>query len=334
MKGDTRLTRSKQVNQEHKDRLFRLIFREREALLSLYNAVNGTDYEDSEDFTINTLEDVIYISMKNDLSFLIAGEMDLYEHQSTWNPNMPYRDLVYIADLYSGYVEEHHLDIYGSKAIRLPTPKAVVFYNGTREIPERTELKLSELYEVKCEDYCLEFKTLVLNINYGKNREIMEKCRWLHGYAVLVDRIRKYEKYYPTRVEAVKQAVEECIREGVLEDLLRKHRGEVMHSILREYDEQSHIANEKKWSYEDGYNEGRELGYSEGRESGYNEGRKSGYNEGEKCGYNRGKEEAVRNLVESLQELGVSFEATKEKVGKKYQLKEKELEAVVKKYWK
>jgi len=129
--------------------------------------------------------------MKNDLSFLIAGEMDLYEHQSTWNPNMPYRDLVYIADLYSGYVEEHHLDIYGSKAIRLPTPKAIVFYNGTKDIPERMELKLSELYEVKCEDYCLEFKTLVLNINYGKNRKIMEKCRWLHGYAALIDRIRK-----------------------------------------------------------------------------------------------------------------------------------------------
>ena len=205
---------------------------------------------------------------------------------------------------------------------RLPTPKAVVFYNGTKDIPERMELKLSELYEVKCEDYCLEFKTLVLNINYGKNRKIMEKCRWLHGYAVLIDRIRKNEKHYPTRAEAVEQAVEECIREGVLEDLLRKHRGEVMHSILREYDEQRHIANEKQWSYEDGYKEGRESGYSDGENNGYSKGKEEAL------------QKAIKNSIELLEELDVSFEVAQERIGKKYQLQGKELDTVMKKYWK
>lgn len=79
------MTKKEQINREHKERLFRLIFKDQEALLSLYNAINGTEYSDSDDFSFHALEDVIYISMKNDISFLIAGEIDLYEHQSTWN---------------------------------------------------------------------------------------------------------------------------------------------------------------------------------------------------------------------------------------------------------
>ena len=85
------------VNREHKDRLFKIIFQEKSDLLCLYNAINGTTYDNPDDLTITTMEDVIYISMKNDVSFLVDCRMNLYEHQSTYNPNMPLRGMFYFS---------------------------------------------------------------------------------------------------------------------------------------------------------------------------------------------------------------------------------------------
>ncbi|MCI8745248.1 MAG: hypothetical protein HFI25_06185, partial [Lachnospiraceae bacterium] len=93
----------RKVNRKYKDVLFRFIFRDKKDLLSLYNAINGTDYKNPEELEINTLENVIYMKMKNDLSFLVGASMNLYEHQSTWNPNMPLRGLFYFAELYERY---------------------------------------------------------------------------------------------------------------------------------------------------------------------------------------------------------------------------------------
>ena len=84
------------TNLKVKDRLFRFIFRKKEDLLDLYNAVNDSNYWNIEDLEVNTLEDAVYLSMKNDISFLIGGTMNLYEHQSTYNPNMPIRGLMYM----------------------------------------------------------------------------------------------------------------------------------------------------------------------------------------------------------------------------------------------
>ena len=56
------------VNRQYKDRLFKLIFKEKEDLLELYNAVNNTSYDNPEDIEVNTLEDVVYMGMKNDIS--------------------------------------------------------------------------------------------------------------------------------------------------------------------------------------------------------------------------------------------------------------------------
>ena len=92
------------VNREHKDTVFRMIYRDREELLILYNALNGTDYEDPEQLTVTTLENAIYFGMKNDVSFPLYSRMMLYEQQSTWNPNIPLRDLFYIARLLETYV--------------------------------------------------------------------------------------------------------------------------------------------------------------------------------------------------------------------------------------
>lgn len=249
-------TEQPRVNRFYKDRLFRFIFNDRKELLSLYNAINGTNHRNPKDITINTMEDVIYLNMKNDVSFLISNVLNLYEHQSTWNPNMPYRNLIYTVDLLKGFVEQHHMDVYGSVPIKLPTPQAVVFFNGEKDVPERSFIRLSDSFKIELDETYLEFKTLVLNINYGKNKQLMGKCKRLKDYAMFVGRVRSYVAKMDSLEKAVDRAMNECIEKGVLSDILRKHRGEVLDMILTEYDEQAHIANEKRWSFEEGLDTG------------------------------------------------------------------------------
>ena len=170
------------ANRKYKDSVFRMLFRSKAALLGLYNALNGTDYQDPEQLTVTTLENAIYMNMKNDISFLLDVRLMLYEHQSTWNPNMPLRNLFYIARLLEKHVLEESL--YSSTQIRIPAPHFVVFYNGAEEAPEDVTLKLSDAFETgpvhgKEEEPSLELKVRVLNINQGYNRELMERWRGL-----------------------------------------------------------------------------------------------------------------------------------------------------------
>ena len=86
------------MQRNYKDTVFRMLFNNKEALLSLYNAINGTHYDKTDDLEIITLENAVYMAMKNDIAFILGLYMNLYEHQSTLNPNMPLRDLFYIAN--------------------------------------------------------------------------------------------------------------------------------------------------------------------------------------------------------------------------------------------
>lgn len=246
------MTKVNTVNRIYKDRLFRFIFNNKKDLLSLYNAINDTEYTNPDDLTINTLDNVIYMGAKNDLSFLIYGILNLYEHQSTWNPNMPLRDLIYITDLLKGYIAEKQYDLYGSRKILIPVPKAIVFYNGTKDEPDRFPIRLSESFEVQGKKSSLEFETTVLNINHGRNRELMKKCKKLMDYSIFIARVREYGIVLPTMEQAIASAIKECIQRDVLSDILLKHRGEVTGMLLEEYDEQWHIDNEKRWSREEG----------------------------------------------------------------------------------
>ncbi len=252
-----------QVNKKFKDSLFRMIFREKEELLSLYNAINGSDHQNPEDLRINTMEDVVYMSMKNDVSFLFHDYLNLYEAQSTVCENMPARGLIYFSLLLQGYVDEMNLNLYSSKQISLPTPRFVVFYNGQRKEAERKFLRLSDsfLQPFGEEGPALECVAQFLNINYGHNRELMEKCRKLYEYSYFVEAIRNQQKKGLSIEEAVELAIQECIDEQILETFLRKHRGEVMDVILTEYDEKRHIEDEKNLSLQ----EGIEIGRQEGR---------------------------------------------------------------------
>ena len=279
------------ADRKYKDRLFRLVFSDKKDLLDLYNAVNGTDYDNPEELEVNTLENVLYLSMKNDLSFLIDAELNLYEHQSTCNPNMPMRGFLYFGDLYS------------STAKQFPIPQHIGFYNGTRKEPGRKILKLSDLFEHSSTDKrpCLECETLVLNINYGHNRELMEKCRRLKEYAIFVDMVRKNLTAGAPLEEAVTRAADTCIDQGILEDLLKKQKAEVVRMALENYDLEKYEKAIKKESYEEGYQDGQEKG--------------------------------ICQLIKALQKFSITQENVLQTLQEKYDLSEKEAEEYMKKYW-
>ena len=228
------------TNREYKDRLFKFIFKDKEKLLSLYNALNSSHYNNPEDIEITTLEDVIYCKMKNDVSFIIDDRLSLYEHQSTYNPNMPLRGFLYFAKHFEKYIAENDVDIYGKSLIELPTPKFVVFYNGTGMKEDKKTLKLSDAFSKAKEKACMELEAEVLDINYGKNKELMESCRPLMEYSYFVQKTKEYSKTLE-RDQAIELAVDECIKENILKDILIKNRAEVVDMLLTEYDEEKRI---------------------------------------------------------------------------------------------
>ena len=258
---------SKQThNRQYKDRLWRMIFNNKEDLLQLYNAINHTDYQNPDDLEVNTLEDVLYLSMKNDVSFLVGGTMNLYEHQSTFNPNMPLRGVFYFSRVYEGYVADNNLMIYHEKRVRLPKPKYIVFYNGTKKQPDSMELRLSDCFEnTDNEAPCLECTATMLNINYGHNQELMKHCRKLEEYSIFVQCVREYIQSEPSVEDALEKAIDTCIHQDVLADFLKKHRAEVTNMILTTYDKDLYEKTLKEDAREEGLMTGRVQGREEGR---------------------------------------------------------------------
>ena len=265
---------SKQThNRQYKDRLWRMVFNNKEDLLQLYNAINHTDYQNPDDLEVNTLEDVLYLSMKNDVSFLVGGTMNLYEHQSTFNPNMPLRGVFYFSRVYEGYVADNNLMIYHEKRVRLPKPKYIVFYNGTKNQPDSMELKLSDCFEnTDNEAPCLECTATMLNINYGHNQELMKHCRRLEEYSIFVQCVREYIQSEPSVEDALEKAIDTCINQDVLADFLKKHRAEVTNMILTTYDKDLYEKTLKEDAREEGLMEGRARGRVEGKEEGLESG--------------------------------------------------------------
>ena len=266
------------VQRNYKDTMFRILFKEKEQLLSLYNAVNRTSYTDVENLEITTLENAVYMNYKNDISFVFDFELMLYEHQSTVNPNMPLRDLIYVTKVLQNIIKNE--DIYHSVLIKLPTPRFVVFYNGTDFQPSEQILKLSDAFERKMAQPELELIVTVYNINWGCNSELMETCWLLRQYAQYVEQVRVFAKSLPFS-EAVEQAVDFCIRNDILADFLSKNRAEAIEMSIFEYNEEQHLKCEREWAYKNGQNAGIEQGRAEGISLGREEGISLGREEGE-----------------------------------------------------
>ena len=297
------------ANRQYKDTVFRMLFSEKENLLSLYNAVTGKAYQNADDLKIVTLENAIYMGMKNDLAFMLETNIYLYEHQSTLNPNIPLRDLIYIGIEYQQYVDDKSL--YSSRLQKIPAPKFMVFYNGTDTVDDRVELRLSNAYEHLAGEPDLELKVLMLNVNEGHNKELMEQCQTLKEYAIYVARVRKYTSEMNLN-DAVARAIDECIKEGILVEFLRKNRSEVKMVSILEYDKEWEEKKLRKAEYEAGRSEGIEIGKSEGIEIGKTEGIEIGKSKGIEIGRDKAMAEFVCNMIK----YGFSIEKIAEVTGK------------------
>ena len=305
------------ANRQYKDTVFRMLFSEKENLLSLYNAVTGNAYQNADDLKIVTLENAIYMGMKNDLAFMLETNIYLYEHQSTLNPNIPLRDLIYIGIEYQQYVDDKSL--YSSRLQKIPAPKFMVFYNGTDAVDDRVELRLSNAYEHLAGEPDLELKALMLNVNEGHNKELMEQCQTLKEYAIYVARVRKYTSEMNLN-DAVARAIDECIKEGILVEFLRKNRSEVKMVSILEYDKEWEEKKLRKAEYEAGRSEGIEIGKSEGIEIGKSEGIEIGKSEGIEIGKSKGieigRDKAMAEFVCNMIKSGFTIKKIAEVTGK------------------
>ena len=252
------------INRTYKDRLFRLRFGSeeyKEDMLILYNALNGTSYNNTDDIRITTLDDVIYMKMKNDISILLDSNMVLWEQQSSINPNMPARGLMYYGNLLSQYIKTGRYGIYNKRLIPIPTPQYVVFYNGTEEYDAKVKLRLSDAFINKNDSGDFEWTAMVYNLNPGKNDELLEKCRPLKEYMIFINKVREYSEDDDTDIKAaVTQAVDYCIDKNIMSDFLIKHKAEVVSVCITEFDEKIYEAELRRESREEGLKEGREEG--------------------------------------------------------------------------
>ena len=222
----------------------------------MYNARNGTAYQDASQLEIVTIESAVYVVMKNDLAYILSGTLSMYEHQSTYSPNLPVRFLIYLAQEYQRVIEQAEKSLYGSGQISLPTPQCVVFYNGMKEMPDEQRLRLSDAFENKATKADVELTVRMLNINYGNNRELMQKCRVLEEYSKLVAVMRGYMSAMEDTQSALNRAIDDCIENGVLKEFLLQNRAEVLGMLLEEFDAEKY----ERTLRSEGREEGREEG--------------------------------------------------------------------------
>ena len=255
---------------EYSDRLFNFIFGSedhRDWTLSLYNAVNKTQYDDPSVIEFTTIRETLYLGMHNDVSFLIAELLNLYEQQSTFNPNMPVRLLQYTGNMYEQLIAKNKRNKYGKTLIALPVPKLVVFYNGVDEKPEEMELRLTDAFPPEMKDVSdIEVRVRMINVNQGKNRALLEACKPLGEYSWIVNTIREYEKALPDADDRLETAIDKAIDampdEFIIKPFLEAHRAEVKGMLLTEYNEAKTMELFKEEGRIEGKVEGIELATS------------------------------------------------------------------------
>jgi flagellar biosynthesis/type III secretory pathway protein FliH len=299
-------TSSPTLNRTYKDQIFRAIFKEKAQFLSLYNAVNGTAYDNPDDLTVTTVEQYVFMGMKNDVSYLVDMSLALYEHQSTDAPNSPIRFLCYFTQQLQDMIKPHQL--YSTKRISLPNPQFLVFYNGKKELPESSTLRLSDSFPQTDQEPQVELIVKVLNINPGYNDELKKNCPILNEYMIFVEKVREYckdieagsiseEEQKKAIGKAALKAVNWCIEHHVLEDFLTKNKRQVITMSIFEFNDEiweQVREDDRKFAREDGFQEGRQAGLQEGRQVGLQEGRQAGLQEGRQAGLQEGRQAGLQ----------------------------------------
>ena len=252
------------ANKEYKSDVFSMLLQDKKRAMEIYNAINGTDYDDPELVEMTTLDDKSFsLTVRNDASFILDANLSLYEHQSTYCPNMPLRDLLYFASIIQKRIKAQKRDIYGGRILKIPVPHFVVFYNGKEDAPDQYDLRLSDAFEKETEDPEIELVCHVYNINSGKNTPLLSKCQTLREYMYFVDMVRKNNEISGNLEDAIEKAINQCMEENVLRDFLAQHREEVMHVMTLDYTFERRLEMQRAEAIEDGERIGKEEKLSE-----------------------------------------------------------------------
>jgi len=251
------------ANIKYKNSVFTLLFSDEDLLRDLYCALEGVTLPPDTPVKINTLSDALFMDRINDISFEIGGKLViLLEHQSTINPNIPLRMLMYIARVYEKIIGGDR-GIYASKPITVPSVEFMVAYNGTAPFPDEKVLKLSDMCTGReslglpaKNSPALELTVRVININHGRNAAILGGCRELGWYSAFIAKAREFERALGDRTEAIKRAVVYCRDRGILREFLEKHGTEVLNMLTKEWKLEDALA----VRYEEGWEDGRKGG--------------------------------------------------------------------------
>ena len=242
---------------KYKDNVFCMLYREKENLLDLYNALRGSNYTNVDNLQVTTLNGGSYMKYKNDASFVLNMSLYMFEQQSSKNENMPLRFLHYLSDVYREMFSNDVL--HRRSMIKIPVPHFVTFYNGLEKwIEEEEEIKLSDMYEIPVDNPQLELKVRVININ--RDADILSKCETLRGYMTFVNKTRcKTQVERKDVKQAVLEAIDECMEENILVDFFEKHREEVVEVSIYDYDEEKVRKTLADEAREEGVTEGETL---------------------------------------------------------------------------
>jgi predicted transposase/invertase (TIGR01784 family) len=252
------------TNRLYKSSVFALLFSDPVRVRELYNALAGTCYDESANIVINTLQDAIFMDQINDISFTINDKLVvLIEHQSTINPNMALRLLLYIARIYEKLIDSKK--IYSETKQLVPRPEFIVLYNGPADYPDKNTMRLSDHFENtgSYDKIELELQAQVYNINKGRNLELEEHSRTLADYAAFIAKVRDSGQEQQDREAAIRRAIQWCIRKGILKEFLEKHASEVVNMLITE------------WNWDDA----KEVWQEEAREQGLQQGLQEGRQE-------------------------------------------------------
>lgn len=214
--------------------------------LELYNALNNTNYKDPNALKLNTLENVLFIKMHNDVSFLIDSQLTLYEHQRTTNQNMPLRGFFYFAQLYHKYLIDAEEQLTTSKMIKIPNPNYIVFYNGDTNRDEDYEMILSDAFMIEDKNGKFEWTARVLNINKDYNLSLQNKCKALYDYIQFTSRINENKEKGMTNEKAIDEAIDWASEQNLLEGFIKEQKAEVKMTLLTEFNEEASIRGWRK----------------------------------------------------------------------------------------
>ena len=242
-------------NREVKDSAFITFFGEPENASKLYAALGEMEVS-PEDITYVTLEGVLFIVRKNDLAFTVKNRMlVISEHQSTINENMPLRDLIYLGRTLEKVLDKKSL--YRRKLIHIPTPEFYVFYNGDTTFPSEKILRLSDAYLEKTEHPMLELEVKVININPSSGHRILKECRPMYEYSWFIQQIKNYLADGWSRDDAITQAVQDCLDNGIMTEFMREHGSEAVNMLYTQWNWDDAMEVEREEAYEDGVEAGR-----------------------------------------------------------------------------